>query len=52
MMPGKKEHVSMIISGTRMHVQKRLLLFNLNDTFRQFKDKNIGIKVGLSKFRS
>ena len=34
-----------------MYVQKRLLLFNSNDAFRQFKDENIGIKVGLSKFK-
>ena len=51
MMPGKKDYVSMVINGTREHVQKRLLLFNLNDAYRQFKDENGGIKVGLSKFK-
>ncbi|KAL5468830.1 hypothetical protein EMCRGX_G029952 [Ephydatia muelleri] len=51
MMPGKKDYVSMVINGTRKHVQKRLLLFNLNDAYKQFKDENGGIKVGLSKFK-
>ena len=32
-------------------MQKRLLPFNLNDVFRQFKDENGGIKVGLSKIK-
>lgn len=41
----------MIADGVRQRVQKRLLLFNLDDAYRQFKDEHDGVKVGLTKFK-
>lgn len=49
--PGKKDCVLMMVNGKKEHVQKRLLLFTLKDAYRQFQDENVGVKVGLTKFR-
>ena len=50
-MPGKKDYVS-VGKGRkeRIHVQKRLLLSNLNELYTEFKKINPDIKIGFSKF--
>ena len=49
-MPGK-DYVSMLVEGQGEHIQKRLLLFNLKNAYKQFLDENEGFKVGLTKFK-
>ena len=51
-MPGKKDFVSVRSksNGKREHVQKRLILCNLKEAYRLFKDMNPGVKIGFSKF--
>ena len=51
MMPGSKDYVSMYIHGKKERVQKRLLLFSLKDAYLQFLDENVGLKIGLTKFK-
>eukprot|EP00731_Ephydatia_muelleri_P019982 Em0012g807a len=51
MMPGSKDYVSMYIQGKKERVQKRLLLFSLRDAHLQFQDENVGLKIGLTKFK-
>ena len=48
-LPGKKDCVSI---GNGQHMQKRLLLCNLQELFVAFKDKNPNEKIGFSKFCS
>ena len=50
MMPGKKDFVSVRQEGKRIHVQKRLVLNNLTEVYRMFKDAFPGQKNWLSKF--
>ena len=47
MMPGKKDYVSI---KKNQHVQKRLLLLNLNELHVAFKKDYPNVKVSLSKF--
>lgn len=49
-LPGKKDFVTMIESGSKVQKQKRLILGNLKEIFQGFKDKNPNVKVGFSKF--
>ena len=49
-MPGKKDFVSVKIEGKRVHIQKRLVLNNLREVYREFKQKFPGRKIGFSKF--
>ena len=49
-MPGKKDFVSVKQEGKRVHVQKRLMLSNLREVYREFKDKFPDRKIGFSKF--
>ena len=49
-MPGKKDFVSVKKEGKRLHVQKRLVLSNLRDIYREFKEKFPDQKIGFSKF--
>ena len=51
MMPGSKDYVSMYIHRKKERVQKRLLLFSLRDAYLQFLDENVGLKIGLTKFK-
>ena len=47
-MPGKKDFVSVRgADGKRVHRQKRLLMCNLREAYREFR---IQLKVGFSKF--
>ena len=49
-MPGKKEFVSVRVGANRIHVQKRLVLSNLKETYRLFKEKFPAKTLGFSKF--
>ena len=46
---GKKDFVSI---GRNVHAQKRLLLCNLKELYASFKEKNLTVKLGFSKFCS
>ena len=49
-MPGKKDFVSVRKAEGRVHVQKRLVLCNLRELYRMFKDKYPKESIGFSKF--
>ena len=49
-MPGKRDFVSVRLEGKRVHVQKKLVLSNLKEVYRAFKDAFPGQKIGFSKF--
>jgi hypothetical protein len=49
-MPGKKDYISIKVSGVKIHEQKRLLLCNLKELYSHFKNSHPGVKVGFSKF--
>lgn len=49
-MPGKKNFVSVKEEGQKVHKQKRLILCNLKETYRCFKDKYPLVKISFSKF--
>ena len=49
-MPGKKDFVSVKKKGKRQHIQKRLVLSNLREVYREFKDRFPDGKIGFSKF--
>ena len=49
-MSGKKDFVSVKQEGTRVHIQKRLVLSNLREVYRAFKDAHPDKKIGFSKF--
>ena len=49
-MPGKRDFVSVKQGEKRTHVQKRLVLSNLREVYREFKDQYPAQKVGFSKF--
>ena len=48
--PGKKDFVSVKKDGERQHVQKRLILSNLREVHREFKERFPDCKVGFSIF--
>ena len=51
MMPGMKDFESVKNDdGTRPHIQKRLLLCNINDLYAQFTAEQEGLKISISKF--
>ena len=52
MMPGKKDCVSVRTEKERIMVQKRLVLMNLRELYRFFKDKYPEQKVGFSKLQT
>jgi hypothetical protein len=52
LMPGKKDYISIKVSGVKIHVEKRLLLCNLKDLCSHFKNSHPGVKVCFSKFAS
>ena len=49
-MPGKKDCVSIKVNDTRISDQKRLLLGNLKEVYRQFKDQFPAEKIGFPRF--
>jgi len=50
LMPGKKDCISVRVEGKRVSVQKRLVLCNLKELHRAFKDEYPEIRIGSSKF--
>lgn len=50
LMPGKKDYVSVKVNGKRTKMQKRLLLFDLNELYDLFKKTERSINVGFSTF--
>ena len=50
MMPGYKDFVSVRQAEGRVHIQKRLILSNLKETYQLFKEKYPDQKIGFSKF--
>jgi hypothetical protein len=51
-MPGKKDYISIKVSGVKIHEQKRLLLCSLKELYYHFKNSHSGVKVDFSKFAS
>lgn len=52
-MPGMKDFVSVPNEeGKRVHIQKRLILSNLNETYQFFKSEHPDIEIGFSRFAS
>jgi hypothetical protein len=51
-MPGKRDYISIKVSGAKIHEQKRLLLCNLKELYSNLKNSHPGDKVGFSKFAS
>lgn len=49
-MPGMKDFVSVKDGYERKHVQKRLILNNIDELYRNFKSENPEVKIGFSKF--
>lgn len=50
-MPGKKDFVSIKLDdGKRTHVQKQLLMCNIDELYQKFKIEHPNVKVGLTKF--
>ena len=53
LLPGAKDFKSVIgEDGKRQHMQKRLILMNLNELYENYKMKYSSDKIGLSKFCS
>ena len=50
MMPGKKDFISVKQAQGRVHIQKRLILCNLKELYRKFKDEHPSESIGFSKF--
>jgi len=50
LMPGKKDCVTVRVNGEKEVLQKRLLLCNMAEAHRKFKDDNANDKVGFTKF--
>ena len=50
MMPGRKDFVSVKQVHGRVQIQKRLILCNLKELYRQFKDEYPSENIGFSKF--
>jgi hypothetical protein len=51
-MPGKKDYISIKVSGVKIHEHKRLLLCNLKELYSHFKNSHPAVKVGFSKLAS
>lgn len=49
-MPGMKDVKSIKEGGKKIRKQKRLLLSNLKELYREFKIRNPGTKIGFSRF--
>lgn len=48
--PGQRDCVKVRENGSKVYKQRRLMLCNLKEAFRDFKDKNPSSAVGFSKF--
>ena len=50
-MSGMKDFVSFKqLDGKRVHIKKRLILSNLQELFKNFKEKHPAASIGFSKF--
>lgn len=50
-MPGKKDFISIKLDDNkRTHVQKQLLMCNINELYQKFKEEYPNVRVGLTKF--
>ena len=49
-MPGMKDYVSVLVDGQKQHLQKHLVLCNLKEAYKLFKETHPDIKIGFSKF--
>ena len=49
-MPGRKDTVTVSVSGVRKQLQKQLMLCTLREAYSIFKEKHSNIKLGFSKF--
>lgn len=50
-MPGKKDFISIKLNdGKRTHIQKQLLMCNIDELYQKFKEEYPGVQVGLTKF--
>lgn len=50
LMPGMKDWVSVRIDDKKVHMQKRLILCNLNELFATFQSEHEDVKIGFTKF--
>ena len=50
LMPGKRDCVSMRVNGIKENIQKRLILCNLREAYKQFKTEHPELPIGFSKF--
>lgn len=48
-MPGSSDCVSMVVEGQKQKVQKRLMLYTVNEAYKLFKTQNPSSKIGLTK---
>ena len=48
--PGKKNFVSVLLNGKKVHKQKRLILLCLEEIYIEFKKMYPDYKIGFSKF--
>lgn len=48
--PGKKDYQFVTEDGEKQAIQRRLVLFNLNEGYEIFKQKHPGLKIGFTKF--
>ena len=51
-MPGTKDCFTIEKNGEKIKVQNKLVLSNLKETYRQFKDRYPETEIGFSKFDS
>jgi hypothetical protein len=51
-MTGKKDYISIKVSGVKIHEQKRMLLCNFIELHSHFKSSHPEVKVGFLKFAS
>lgn len=48
--PGKRDYVTVDENNQKIAKQRRLVLMNLKEAYALFKEQNIGLKIGFSKF--
>ncbi|GFO14380.1 otu domain-containing protein 5 [Plakobranchus ocellatus] len=51
-LPGRKDFVTVIQNGKKERIQKKILLMNVMEAYRLFKEEHGEIKIGKSKFAS
>lgn len=51
-MPGQKDVKAVKIDGKKCNIQKRLVMGNIKDIFKKFRNENPNVKIGFAKFCS